>query len=210
MEKFREMNGQAQAEARAGLHDAAGGHDPRGHQPPHGAGRHRRADQHRGFKKVIMQLKNDVEGGKQFSEASPSTPSCSTRSTSTWSARRRCPARSAEMLDRIAGYIGQQIETRKMVIGAAIYPAIIGTLAVGVTIFLLTFVLPKFYGGVRGQGGRPALGDEVPDGPVEVHGGELVPLSSAAIWRWCGAIYGVPKTEVGGFWVDKMKLTCPS
>jgi type IV pilus assembly protein PilC len=48
------------------------------------------------------------------------------------------------MLDRIAGYIAQQIETRKMVVGAAIYPGIIGTLAVGVTVFLLTFVLPKF------------------------------------------------------------------
>jgi type IV pilus assembly protein PilC len=37
-------------------------------------------------------------------------------------------------------------------------------MAVGVTIFLLTFVLPKFYTGLRGQGGRAALGDQVPDG----------------------------------------------
>lgn len=45
----------------------------------------------------------------------------------------------SKMLDRIAGYIGQQIETRKMAIGAVIYPAIIGGLAVGVTVFLLSF-----------------------------------------------------------------------
>ena len=50
----------------------------------------------------------------------------------------------AAMLDRIAGYIAQQLETRKMVIGASIYPGIIGCMAVGVTVFLLTFVLPRF------------------------------------------------------------------
>ena len=31
-----------------------------------------------------------------------------------------------------------------MVAGAMIYPGIIGTMAVGTTIFLLTFVLPRF------------------------------------------------------------------
>jgi type II secretory pathway component PulF len=29
----------------------------------------------------------------------------------------------SEMLDRIAEYIGQQMETKRMVVGAAIYPA---------------------------------------------------------------------------------------
>ena len=42
--------------------------------------------------------------------------------------------------------IAQQLETRKMVIGASIYPGIIATMAIGVTVFLLTFVLPRFAG----------------------------------------------------------------
>jgi type IV pilus assembly protein PilC len=57
----------------------------------------------------------------------------------------------AKMLDRIAAYISQQLETRKMVIGASIYPAIIATMAMGVTVFLLTFVLPRFAGVFKGK-----------------------------------------------------------
>ena len=47
--------------------------------------------------------------------------------------------------------IAQQLETRKMVIGASIYPAVIVAMAVIVTIFLLTFVLPKFYSVFEGK-----------------------------------------------------------
>jgi type II secretory pathway component PulF len=103
-----------------------------------------------GFKKILLQLKNDVESGKQFSEAIAATPSSSARSTSTWCGRRRCRV-LRQMLDRIAGYIAQQLETRKMVIGAMIYPGVIATMAVGVTVFLLTFVLPKFGAVFKGK-----------------------------------------------------------
>jgi len=50
----------------------------------------------------------------------------------------------AKMLERIAAYLQQQCETRSMVRGAMVYPAIIGVMAVVTTIFLLTFVLPRF------------------------------------------------------------------
>jgi type IV pilus assembly protein PilC len=55
------------------------------------------------------------------------------------------------MLDRIAKIITRQIETKKMMIGASIYPAVIGGLATIVTIFLLTFVLPRFAGVFAGK-----------------------------------------------------------
>jgi type IV pilus assembly protein PilC len=48
------------------------------------------------------------------------------------------------MLERISNYLAQQMETRSMVRGAMVYPGIIATMAVSTTIFLLTFVLPKF------------------------------------------------------------------
>ena len=47
------------------------------------------------------------------------------------------------MLERISQYLSQQNETRGMVRGAMIYPAIIFTMAVGATVFLLAFALPK-------------------------------------------------------------------
>jgi type IV pilus assembly protein PilC len=50
----------------------------------------------------------------------------------------------AHMLERIASYQRDQIETRSMVIGAMVYPAIIAVMAVATTIFLLAWVLPRF------------------------------------------------------------------
>jgi type IV pilus assembly protein PilC len=84
------------------------------------------------FKRILLAIKLDVESGKQFSGAIMKYP------------KLFGPLSFAAMLDRIAGYISQQLETRKMVIGASIYPGIIACMAVGVTVFLLTFVLPRF------------------------------------------------------------------
>ena len=86
------------------------------------------------------------------------------------------------MLDRLAGYIAQQIETRKMVIGASIYPGIIATMAIGVTVFLLTFVLPRFAGvfngGFSNAGGidrTTAVAQAVAAYPQSPPAAELVP-----------------------------------
>jgi type IV pilus assembly protein PilC len=114
----------------------------------------------------------------------------------------------ADMLDRIAGYIGQQIETRKMVVGASIYPAVIGVMAIGVTIFLLTFVLPKFYSVFEGK-------EEVLPWATTF----LMKLSKFMIAQWpvllaalvvlvVVAILAI-KTPVGRFWLDTVKLKAP-
>ena len=100
--------------------------------------------QHLGFKRVLVQLRTDVEGGKQFSEALARHPKLFNPLYLNMVRASEMAGSFAKMLDRIAAYMSQQQETRKMVVGAAIYPAIIGSLAVGVTIFLLTFVLPRF------------------------------------------------------------------
>jgi type IV pilus assembly protein PilC len=47
------------------------------------------------------------------------------------------------MLERLAQFLDQQADTRRMVVGAMIYPCIIAVMAVTTTIVLLTFVLPR-------------------------------------------------------------------
>jgi type IV pilus assembly protein PilC len=48
------------------------------------------------------------------------------------------------MLERIAAYLRKQVETRAKVRAAMAYPMVMLVLAVGVTIFLLTYIMPKF------------------------------------------------------------------
>jgi type IV pilus assembly protein PilC len=168
------------------------------------------ADQttHVGFRKVLVQLKNDVESGKQFSEAIAKHPKLFNPLYVNMVRASEMAGSFSKMLDRIAAYIGQQLETRKMVIGAAIYPAIIGTMAVCVTVFLLTFVLPRFYSVFEGK-------EDVLPWATKF----LMGLSRFVLANWPyllagavglgGGFYAFARTEVGSFWIDKAKLTIP-
>jgi type IV pilus assembly protein PilC len=164
--------------------------------------------QHPQFKRIIVGLKTDVESGKQFSEAIARHPKLFGPLYVNMVRASEMSGSFAKMLDRISGYIAQQIETRKMVVGASIYPAVIGTLAVGVTIFLLTFVLPKFYSVFEGK-------EEVLPWATKF----LMNTSRFMIANWMiligglaaigGLLFAFIKTELGAFWLDKAKLNVP-
>lgn len=168
------------------------------------------ADQttHAGFKKVILEIKQDVESGQQFSQALTKHPKLFGELYINMMRASEMTGGFSQMLERIAGYIRQQIETRKMVVGASIYPAIIGILAVSVTIFLLTFVLPKFYTIFEGKE------DVLPWATTF-----LMTLSKGMVAYWpfilggvvafAGGIFAITRTELGSFWVDKLKLSVP-
>src|SRR5205807_8083359 len=96
------------------------------------------------FKEILRQMRKDVEGGKQFSDALMRHPKCFSPLYINMVKASELSGGFSKMLDKIAAYLAQQIETKSMVRGAMIYPGIIGFMAIGTTIFLLTFVLPRF------------------------------------------------------------------
>ncbi|MCZ6834230.1 MAG: type II secretion system F family protein, partial [Planctomycetota bacterium] len=77
------------------------------------------------FRKILMTIKTDIESGKQFSEAISRYPKLFGPLYVNMVRASEMSGSFAKMLNRIAVYIAQQIETRKMVIGASIYPGII-------------------------------------------------------------------------------------
>jgi len=160
------------------------------------------------FKAMLIQMKKDVESGKQFSDALMRYPKSFSPLYVNMVKASELSGGFAKMLDRIAGYLTDQIETSAMVKGAMIYPGIIGTLAVGTTVFLLTFVLPRFM--VIFQGKEQAL-----PAPTRL----LLALSNFMRGYWYVIILGLGagiwgftlmlKTEWGRIWWDKVKLTVP-
>ena len=96
------------------------------------------------FRRMLMQIRQDVEAGKCFSEALARFPKTFSPLYINMVRASEMSGAFAEMLGRIADYQGQQLETRAQVRGAMIYPIIIGFMAVATTVFLLTFVLPRF------------------------------------------------------------------
>lgn len=160
------------------------------------------------FRRIINSVRNDVESGKQFSEAIAKYPKQFSALYVNMVRASEMSGSFSKMLDRIAAYLTQQIETRKMVIGAMIYPGIIGTMAVGVTIFLLAFVLPRFAQVFKGK-------EHALPAPTKF----LMNLSAFMVSNWyvlVGALIVLIvafllfiRTEVGRWWWDSVKLTVP-
>ena len=160
------------------------------------------------FQKILYGIKQDVESGKPFSEALAKYPKLFGPLYINMVRASEMSGSFSQMLDRIATYLAQQIETRAMVIGAMIYPGVIASMAIGVTIFLLTFVLPKFadvFAGKEAAMPWPTI--------------FLMNLSSFMVQWWWAVLGGLlavliflvflSKTEPGGWWFDQLKLRVP-
>ncbi|MEO0512846.1 MAG: type II secretion system F family protein [Planctomycetota bacterium] len=163
---------------------------------------------HPGFKKVVLRMKSDVESGKSFSDALKRYPKLFGPLYVNMVRASEMSGSFSEMLDRIAEYMNQQMETKRMVVGASVYPAVIGTLAVVVTVFLLTFVLPRFYSVFEGK-------EEVLPWATKF----LMGLSQFLVARkfeivggivvFGGLVFAGMKTEPGGQVLDRLKLSIP-
>ena len=93
---------------------------------------------------VLKQLKNAVEGGEDFSTALARHPKYFDKTYIALVKASEATGTLGEMLDRIAKYLRKEVETRSKVRAAMAYPTVMMVLATAVTIFLLTYVLPKF------------------------------------------------------------------
>lgn len=96
------------------------------------------------FRQVIQKVRADVEGGQPFSTALAAHPKVFSPLHIHMVHAAEISGTMGQMLDRVAEYLNQQMETRSMLIGAMVYPAIIFFMSIGATIFLLAFALPKF------------------------------------------------------------------
>mgnify|MGYP000282916025 FL=1 len=96
------------------------------------------------FRKVLIGIREDLEEGKPFSEALKKYPKLFSPLYINMVKASEMSGSFGKMLERIAVYLHHKIRTRSMVRGAMVYPLIIAFMAIVTTIFLLTFVLPKF------------------------------------------------------------------
>ncbi len=160
------------------------------------------------FKYVLTDLKNRIEAGLSFSQALAEHQDVFSNLYINMVAAAEVSGSLSEMLQKLAGYLDHEAEIRSQVRGAMIYPAIIGTMAILVTVFLLCFVLPKFTNIFAGHE------DALPR-PTKILMGSsaffrtfwyiILPAVIAAVWGFMHFIH----TEVGRDWWDKTKLVLP-
>ncbi len=160
------------------------------------------------MKRVVVALKRDVEGGRQFSESLQRFPKVFSLLYVNMVRASELSGTFGHMLNRITQYLTQQAETRRQVKGAMVYPVIIVVLAIATTIFMLTFVLPRFMVLFEGK-------EEILPLPTKI----LMALSASLCNFWYLYIVGVIGMGVGAFfftraefgrvWLDGVKLKIP-
>jgi len=96
------------------------------------------------LRKVLRSLRQAVQEGDDFSTALARFPKLFDKTYVSLVKASEATGSLGPMLDRIAGYLRKELETRSKVRAAMAYPSVMTVMAVAVTIFLLTFVLPKF------------------------------------------------------------------
>jgi len=96
------------------------------------------------LRKILGDLKNSVEGGEDFSSVLARYPKLFDKTYVSLVKASEATGSLGTMLDRIATYLRKEVESRSKVRAAMAYPTVMMVLAIGVTIFLLTYILPKF------------------------------------------------------------------
>jgi len=164
--------------------------------------------QNQKFKTVIVDLKNQIEAGQSFSQALAQHSQIFSNLYINMVAAAEASGSLSDMLQKLAEYLDLEAETRSQIKGAMIYPIIIAVMAVGVTIFLLCWVLPRFtaiFAGKEHLLPRPTKMLMASSAFLRGYWFIVVPLIAGAFG---GFLYFI-RTSVGRLWWDKTKLALP-
>lgn len=96
------------------------------------------------FREVLRDVSDTVQSGEPFSDALAKHPKVFPKLMVSLLRASESSGTMGPMLDRISNYLTKERNTIKAVRGAMTYPMIMLGAAVGVTVFLLTVVLPRF------------------------------------------------------------------
>ena len=165
-------------------------------------------EQNPALRGVLAEIKNHVEAGEDFSTALARFPRLFDKTFVSLVKASEATGTLGPMLQRITDYLGKEIDTRNRVRAAMAYPLVMMFLALAVTVFLLTYILPKF---------TPLFekkGTDLP-GATEF----MMNLSKAMLGHWylwvagtlllaVGLIYG-KRTEPGRKALDWVKINLP-
>lgn len=96
------------------------------------------------FRDVINKVRTDVEAGSNLSRALQTHPKVFSNLFINLVKAGEAGGILDEILNRLANYLESSEQLRQKVKGALTYPVVVLCIAVGVVVFLITFVLPSF------------------------------------------------------------------
>ncbi len=146
---------------------------------------------------MLTDLKAAVEEGEDFSAALAKYPKLFDKTYVSLVRASEATGTLGLMLERIATYLRKELDTRGKVRAAVAYPAVMLVVAIGVTIFLLTYVLPKFTPLFNRRGIQLPRSTVFMMGLSDVMTGVLAVLAGRQSLRWLPASSSASGTERG-------------
>ncbi len=160
------------------------------------------------FLALLQETTERVEGGEPFSKALARYPKAFPSIMIALLRASEASGTMGTMLNRIAGYLTKEQQTIKQVRGALMYPLFMFTMCIGVTVFLLTVVMPRFVSIYANRGAT-----------LPVITRFLMTTSNVMVTHWpvwLGAVLAVlaglwfwRRTVVGRVQIDWLKLHVP-
>jgi type IV pilus assembly protein PilC len=160
------------------------------------------------LRKVLTDLRDTVEGGEDFSTALARYPHLFDKTFRALVKASEASGTLGGMLDRIAEYLRKQMETRGKVRAAMAYPMVMLVLACGVTIFLLTYILPKFTPLFKSRGTTLPAPTRIMMAASDTLLGYWYLWIAGAVAAVAGFIY-LKRTEPGRKTLDWIKIHAP-
>jgi type II secretory pathway component PulF len=144
------------------------------------------------FKAVTRDVATQVQSGLEFSRALSRYPNVFPTVMIGLIRAAEVSGTMGQMLERISDYMTKEMRTTKAIRGALAYPLFMVLMTLGVTIFLMAFVLPRF------SAIYTAKGQALP-APTQV----LLAVSGALINYWKGWLGGAVALAIGGVWFGR-------
>ena len=160
------------------------------------------------FRDTLIDVRERVKGGEALSEAFAAHGEMFPALYSTSLASGERSGELASVIDRFVAYQQKILAIRRKVISALVYPLVLGTLAFGLILLMVFFIIPKFNDFLVG------FGNELPLITKIVVGGSMfaathwyyfvgIGLTVTVVYSWWS------RTESGRLAMDRFKMRIP-
>ena len=160
------------------------------------------------FQQVLRHSRDEVEGGASLSQAVSRHPRVFSNLFVNMISAGESSGKLDEILDRLATYLEKADALQRKVRSSLMYPAVVVCLAVGVTMFLMVAVVPKFKDIFASLGGQLPLPTRMLIGTSDF----LAKYFVAEVFLTMLLVVGLRawiRTEKGRLWCDRLLLRAP-
>ncbi|MCY3022616.1 MAG: type II secretion system F family protein [Planctomycetota bacterium] len=161
-----------------------------------------------GFGRALAQIVDDVRGGSDLSQGLAKHPKCFERIYINMIKAGEASGQLDTILARLADYLESSEKLKREIKGAMTYPVVSLVMILGITIFLLVFIIPKFQDMFKSLGGELPLPTRFVLGLSKV----MTVYWAQSLLIMAGAFVVIKwwkSTDSGGYQWDRLMLRLP-